>query len=257
MRISSAQDLQQFLQLLLCCGLSATSPALGSLLIAACERNDIPMAEMLISYGAPTNLDEAKCLRNVLSNSNFRLVDAILSTSISPAHASKALDVVPIDAPKPDRLHCIGALVSKGANGHSLERWLVQAVEDGDSKLMDLLLNAGAPVADGNNRAIQAAVARKDIHSLHSLLTLRPSPQSLAQVFPLIRAGYTAPERLAVVRLLLEHKAQGPEVDQALIDAVADTSSSRDAGLITELVRHGTYQFRVTPVSTIQDCEIC
>lgn len=240
MGISDAQDLYKFLRLMLCCGMSPSNSTLGGLLIAACHRNDSRMAEMLISYDVPTSLEESKCLKEALANANLRLVDAILENPIPPAHASMALDVVPTDLAKADRLRIIGALLTKGANGRSLEQWLVRAVEDGDAALMDLLLNAGTPLSDGGNRAIQAAVVRKDNRSLHTLLASRPSPRSLASVFPLIRSGYTAPERFATVRVLLEHGARGPEVDQALIDAVADTSSSRNIALIAELVRHGT-----------------
>ncbi|KAL1606732.1 hypothetical protein SLS60_004139 [Paraconiothyrium brasiliense] len=239
MRMSSAQDLYQFLELFFCCGLSPASPRLTGLLVAASQRNDIRMAEMLINYGVPPTVNQAECLKIAIARSHWQLADIILKTSISPAHASMALDVVPEDTPKSERLHIISTLVAKGASGSSLERWLVRAVEEGDSELMDLLLNAGQPLGTGNNRAIQAAVARKDIRSLRLLLASRPSPQSLAQVFPLIRSGYTASERLETVRLLLEHGACGPEVDQALVAAVADTSSTRDIALITELVRHG------------------
>ena len=42
-----------------------------------------------------------------------------------------------------------------------------------------------------------------------------------------------------VVLLLLSHVARGAEVDQALVDAVADTSDSRVPALIVELARHG------------------
>lgn len=240
MRISNAQDLYQFLELLFCCGLPPVNPRLGSLLVAASLRNDLPMAMLLINFGVPTTVNQAECLKNALVRSNWQLADIIIKTPISPTHASMALDVVPDDAPKPERLHVISTLVAKGGNGRSLERWLVRAVEDGDSGLMDLLLNAGMPIGPGNNRAIQAAVARKDIRSLRSLLASGQEPQILAQVFPMIRSGYTASERLETVRLLLESGARGPEVDQTLVDAVADTSSTRDVALITELVRHGT-----------------
>ncbi|KAK7183810.1 hypothetical protein DPSP01_004434 [Paraphaeosphaeria sporulosa] len=239
MRMTSAQDLYQFLELLFCCGLPPTNPRLGSLLTAASQRNDLRMAEMLIAYGVPTTVNHAECLKDAVVRSHWQLADVIIGTPISPAHASMALDAVPDDAPKPERLHVISALVAKGGSGRSLERWLVRAVEDGDADLMDLLLNAGQALGTGNDRAIQAAVARKDIRSLRSLLASRPSPQSLSQVFPLIRSGYTAPERLETVHLLLEHGARGPQVDQSLVDAIADTSSTRDVALITELVRHG------------------
>jgi len=239
LQMSVPQDRYQFLQLLFCCGLSPNTPGLGELLLAASQRSDTPIAELLINYGVPTSFNEAECLRNAILRSNWKLVDLILTTPISSAHASIALAVVPMDIVNPNRLRVISALVSKGATGRPLERWLVRAVEDGDSSLMDLLLTAGAPLDSGNNQALQAAVARKDIRSLRTLLSSRPSPRSLARVFPLIRSGYTPPERLQTVRVLLEHGARGPEIDQALIEAVADTSTSRDIALITELVRHG------------------
>lgn len=238
MRVPTAQELYQFLQLLFCCGLSPASPHLAGLLVAATKRNDGPMAQMLISYGVSTNFNEAECLRNAIAHANWGLTDAILASSLAPAHASLALTAVPADTSKSERLHVISALVSRGANGKPLENWLMRAVEDGDSALMDLLLNAGAPV-EGNHRAIQAAVARKDMRSLQTLLNSRPPSHVLDGVFPLIQSGYTAPERLGVVRLLLNYGAHGPGVDEALVNAVADTSASRDVALITDLVRHG------------------
>lgn len=239
MRMTSAQDMYQFLELLFCCGLPPANPRLGGLLIVASQRNDLRMAEMLIAYGVPTTVNQAECLKDAIVRSHWQLADVIIGTPISPAHASIALDAVPGDAPRSERLHVIRALVAKGGSGRSLERWLVRAVEEGDSDLMDLLLNAGQPLGTGNDRAIQAAVARKSIRSLRSLLASRPSPQSLAEVFPLIRSGYTAAERLETVRLLLRHGAHGAQVDQSLVDAIADTSITRDVALITELVRHG------------------
>jgi hypothetical protein len=235
----TAQELHQVLQLLFCCGLPATGASLEGLLIAAAKNNDTSMAELLVRYGVSPGANEAECLRVAITHSNWTLVDAILETAISPAQASIALSVVPLEATKPERLHIISALVRKGASGKPLQHWLVRAVEDGDSSLMDLLLNAGAPVS-GSTGAIQAAVARKDTRSLRTLLSSQATtPQSLATVLPSIRSGYTAAERLEVTRLLLAHGARGPEVDQALVDAIADTSTSRDVALIAELVRHG------------------
>jgi len=235
----TAQDLHQVLQLLFCCGLPPTGTSLEGLLIAATKNNDVAMAELLVRYGVTTSTNEADCLRIAVASSNWTLAEVILETTISPAQASVALSVVPLGAAKPERLRIISALVRKGANGEPLQNWLVRAVEDGDSALMNLLLNAGVPVS-GSTGAIQAAVARKDMQSLRTLLgSQATTPESLATVLPIIRSGYTAPERLEVTRLLLAHGARGLEVDQALTDAVADTSTSRDVALITELVRHG------------------
>lgn len=239
MNMPTAQELYQMLQLLFCCGLPSSAPGLEGLLIAAAKNNDTSMAELLVRSGVSTGANDAECLRIAVARSNWALADAILETPISSAQATTALSLVPARVPRPERLHIISALVRKGGSGKPVQDWLVRAVEESDSQLMNLLLNAGVPVS-GSTSAIQAAVARKDFQSLQTLLESRTaSPQALATVFPLIRSGYTAPERLKVCRLLLAHGARGPEVDQALVDAVADTSASRDVALITELVRSG------------------
>ncbi|KAF2675954.1 ankyrin [Lentithecium fluviatile CBS 122367] len=233
------QELYQFLQLLFCCGLPPASSALDGLLVAAAKNNDTSMAELLVRYGVSASSNGAECLKIAIAHSNWALADTVLDTSISPSHASAALAIVPSGTSRPERLHVISALVRKGANGDPVQRWLVRAVEDGDSALMNLLLNAGVPVS-GSTSAIQAAVARKDTQSLRTLLKSQSTtPQSLASVFPLIGSGYAASERLEVARLLLAYGARGSGVDEALVDAVADTSTSRDVALITELVHHG------------------
>ncbi|KAF2190601.1 ankyrin [Zopfia rhizophila CBS 207.26] len=237
-RMPELQELQQYVHLLLCCGLPPDSLCLPELLVRATKSNNTFLALLLIDHGVFTGLNEAECLRNAIANSNWTLTDAILKTPLSPAHASVALAVLPTEAPKDDRLRVIGALVQRGASGSPLGRWLIRAVEEGDSALVALLVNAGAPLDSGNHSAIHAAVAKRDLRGLRTLLVARPTGSSLAQVFPLLRHGYKPSERLETARLLLEHGAQGLEVDQALIDAVADTTASRDLNLIEELVRH-------------------
>lgn len=231
--------LYKFMELLFCCGLSPSSPYLAELLITATKRNDTAMARLLLANGVSTELNQAECLRNAIDHKNWQISDAILSSSISPAQASVALAVVSPETAPPERLHVITALVGKGAKGKPLQRWLVRAVEDGDADLMDLLLNADTAAGSEDSHAIQAAVVRKDFNSLRMLLRSRPSPQTLSKAFSYIKSGYTAAERIEVVRILLQHGARGTEVDQALVDAVADTSNSRDVTLINELVLHG------------------
>ncbi|KAF2789859.1 hypothetical protein K505DRAFT_327969 [Melanomma pulvis-pyrius CBS 109.77] len=233
------QETYQFLQLLLCCGLPPGSPGLPALLISATKRNDTPLAQLLIQYGVSTSHNDAECLRNTISNLNWDLAGRILDTPLSPTHASAVLAFLPITTPKSDRFRVIRALVQHGANGPPLAQWLIKAVEESDFQLIDLLLQAGAPLESGNSRALHSAVARKDMQSLQTLLKARPSPQTLSQIFPLLRQGHSPVERLETARLLLQHGARGLEVDQALVDAVADTSTSRDLALITELVRNG------------------
>jgi ankyrin repeat protein len=239
MRLPTCEAQLQFLQILLCCGLDPDSIGLPDLLICRTRKNDTPGVLMMLSFGVSTATNEAECLRVAISNSNWRLADAILQTPISPQQASVALAAMPANAPQLDRLRIIQSLVHKGATGPALELWLTRSVEDGDISLMDLLISAGASVASSSNSPIFAAIQRKDMRSLQTLLNTHPSPEVLSRCFPLLRVGYTASERLTVSRMLLQHGARGPEVDKALVDSVADTSPTRDPALITELVRRG------------------
>lgn len=239
MRLPTCEAQQQFLQVLLCCGLQPDSIGLADFLVCRTRRNDTAGVLMMLGHGVSTAAQDAECLKLAILNSNWRLVDAILQTPISPQQASDTLTELPTNAPPPDRLRIIQSLVQKGATGPSLEYWLTRAVEDGDTPLMDLLLSADAPVASGDRSPLLAAVARKDTRSLQILLNTRPSPESLAKAFTLLRSGYSTSERYATSCLLLEYGARGPEVNQALVDAVADTSAARDPALITELVQRG------------------
>ncbi|KAF1997746.1 hypothetical protein P154DRAFT_622282 [Amniculicola lignicola CBS 123094] len=237
LKLPTAQQIRDFLRLLLSCGLPPDNPSLPGLLVTATKRNDTVIAQLLIDYGVPTSFNEAECLKNAISMKNWVLVDAILNTPLTPAHASSALAFLPLNESIPDRTRIIEKFVQRGASGPPLERWLVRAVEEGDSSLMDLLLNAGAPAESSNAKAIYVAVARKDMQSLRKLLASRPSPAALAKTFPLLRQSYTPSERLDTSRLLLAHGAYGAEVDTALIEAVSDISSMRDQVLIEELIR--------------------
>ena len=239
MRLPTCEAQLQFLQVLLCCGLHPNSIGLADLLVCRTRKDDTAGVLMMLSYEVPTAAKDAECLRLAVSNSNWTLVDAILKTSISPQQASAALAELPTNTLASERLHVIRSLIQKGATGPSLEYWLTRAVEDGDTPLMEFLLSAGAPVASSDRSPLLAAVARKDTKSLQMLLHTRPSPEILSKAFTLLRTGHSATERFATSRLLLEHGARGPEVDQALVDAVADTSPTRDLALITELVRRG------------------
>jgi ankyrin repeat protein len=239
MRLPTCEAQLQFLQVLFCCGLHPNSIGLPDLLVCRARKNDTAGVLMMLSYGVATSAKDAECLRLAISNANWRLVDVILQTPISPQQASAALAELPTNTPASERLRVIQTLVQKGATGSSLEYWLTRAVEDGDTPLMDFLLSAGAPVASNDKSPLFAAIARKDTRSLQLLLKTRPSPEHLAKAFTLLRTGHSASERFANSRLLLEHGARGPEVDQALVDAVADTSPTRDPALITELVRRG------------------
>jgi ankyrin repeat protein len=239
MRLPTSAAQLQFLQLLLCCGLPPNSIGLPGLLVNRVKNNDTAGASMMLSHGVSATANEAECLRAVIAKSSWGLAFVILQRPISPSQASAALAVVPLDAPQSERLRIVQALLQNGATGDPLSYWLTRAVEEGDTSLMDLLLSAGAPVASSDKNPIYAAIARKDMRSLKVLLNTRPPPEALGKAFPLLRNGYSPAERLETSRLLLQYGAHGTEVDEALVNAAADLSTTRDPALITELIQHG------------------
>jgi ankyrin repeat protein len=239
LRVPTAQELYQYLQLLFCCGMPSHIPGLPELLATTCKRNDAQLAMLLLTHGVSTSLNEAECLQNALSNKNWALAESILRTPLTSTHTTMALSSLPIDAPKPERYRVVTALLVKGANGPALTRWLNKAIEDGDSQLVELILRSGTSVASGTMEALRLAITKKDRRSLQMILQSKLPPESISKVFPLLWQNYTPAERLESAKLLLERGARGVEVDRALIRAITEYNSSAEFSLITELVRHG------------------
>jgi ankyrin repeat protein len=235
MKLPTHQATLQYLQLLFCCGLPPDRQGLSNVLIYAVKQNDAAGSKMLLSYGISTKANEAECLKVAIANSNWSLVDVILQTSISPQHATTAMAALPSNAPQTDRLRVARALIQKGATGQTLAPLLTQAAKEGDEQLANLLVDAGAPIETNQNNALHFAILNKDRRVLRTLLSTHPPPETLASLFPLFD-GYSSSERRETSTILLEYGARGPDVDQALVDAVED---SGDRALITELVRRG------------------
>jgi ankyrin repeat protein len=237
-KMSTLKELEPFTELLLCCGLPSDTPGLAQLLIVAVKSHDAALARLFIDYGVSADGNQAEALRVALTDYNWDMVDILLKSTIAPMHASLALQVLPRDAPRNQKLAVVKTLAQKGASGQILGDWLIQAVEDNDSTLLAILVNASAPLDTEDHRALKTIIEKKDKRSLKTFLAGKPSSESLAPVFPFLRRGFSQSWRLEVSALLLACGARGPEVDRALIDAVADTTISRDPKLIEELVRH-------------------
>ncbi|KAF2281456.1 ankyrin [Westerdykella ornata] len=239
LRMPTVQELFQYLQLLFCCGLPPNSAGLSVLLAAACKTNDASLASLLLDNGVSITAHGVECLQSAISNANWTLARRMLQIPLSPADASRTLARLPTNAPKTERLTLVDALLRKGANGPPVEAWLTIAVQEKDTPLMDLIVNAGPSVDSKTSGALHVALQRKDRQSIELLLQAKPTPQALSRGFPLLWEGYSPSERQETARLLLEHGARGPEVDQSLVRAVSEKPSSRDISLIMDLLRYG------------------
>lgn len=228
--------LEDFIELLLACGLPSNADGVSRLLVSAAKSNRISFARKLVSNGVSPDYNGAESLKRAISDCNWLMVDILLSGAISRTNASDAVASIPGRISRQERLSIIDKLAQRGATGVPLGEFLIVAVEEDDLELLSLLVRLGAPLENRSNRALLSVIATRDLRKLRLLLHLEATPTALSQLFPLLRQGYTRPERLDASRLLLEAGAKGHEVDQALVDAVADTTPSRDFALI-ELLR--------------------
>lgn len=212
MRLRTCVATLRFLQLLFCCGLPPTSIGLPDLLICRVRKDDTAGSKMMINNGVPTTANDAECLRLAIENANWALVEAILETHVSPQHASTAFAALPLGIPQPDRLRTIRSLLLKGAAGPSLVRWLNLAVKERDMPLMELLLEAGAPVDDV---AISTAVTQADERTLRLLCNYKPTLSAASQALPLI-FGLQGQRHAKTLTLLNTLLTQGIEDTSAL-----------------------------------------
>ncbi|KAF2803492.1 ankyrin [Mytilinidion resinicola] len=228
--------LEDFIELLLACGLPSTTEGISQLLVCAAKSNRITFARKLVKNGVSPDYNGAESLKRAISDCNWLIVDILLSSTISRTNASDAVVSISTRIGRQERLSIIDKLAQRGATGIPLGEFLIVAVEEDDLELLSLLVRLGAPLNNRSNRALLSVIAMRDLRKLRLLLRLEAPPAALSQLFPLLRQGYTRSERLDASRLLLEAGAKGHEVDQALIDAVADTTPSRDFALI-EILR--------------------
>lgn len=227
MRLRTCVATLQFLQLLFCCGLPPASIGLPDLLICRVRKNDTPGSKMMINHGVPTTANEAECLRLAIENENWTLVDAILNTPIKGQHASAALEVLPLNTPRSERLRVLQSLLQKGASGTSLNRWLSLAVKERDMALMESLLSSGAPV---DARTISLAVTQADDSTLRLLCTYAPTPSSISQALPLVFSpeGQRHLKTLPLLDILLAHGIENGPAFQTLQIALEGGAENLD-----------------------------
>lgn len=251
-----------FAELILCCG--AQGPILAQSLEIACETQFFEMADLLASYGASVEHNDASALKTAVSKGQANLVRSLLSgnSSVSPALASNCISLIPQQATFATRSTLLHILLKKGANGTALDECLVQAAKSGDSQSVELLLtphfheqpnpqqasrgpkthrisnrHAVASPDYQNGEALRTAVLRGDMIMTATILAGRPSNETLASVFPLV--GSLPPEdRYRIMELFLKSALAGPPLHSALQEAIQEDPHSRDDALIKLLLKY-------------------
>jgi hypothetical protein len=246
---------------LLCAG--ASGDVVAEALLQACATEFYEMVDMLVSHGASIEYRDAMVLRAAISRGQTPLVQLLLTqtSALSRTYASECVTHIPKRIAPEDRYTLLNTLLHKGAGGLPLDDALIDAVEAGDIDSVNLLLTphfpGGQVVASHDQRqgprgmvydrhetasvdhhgglALQIALRTCDVPMTKQLLAGKPAPETLAELFPQIRALSPA-DRYEVAEHFLVTGLPGHCISQALQEAIEEPPPRRDERLIGLLI---------------------
>jgi ankyrin repeat protein len=250
-------------QALLCAG--ASGDVVSAALVQACEIEFYEMVDLLVSHGASVEYQDAIVLRKAVSKGRSSLISLLLTerTSLSRTYASECVEYIPKNIAFEDRHAFLSTLLRKGAAGPPIDKALVDAVKAGDIESAKLLLTPhfpGGRVATGNNpsqsprgmvydrhntasvdhrggEALRLAIISNSVPMVKILLNVKPSPDTLARVFPQIR-DLSPVVRCQMAELFLSTGLTGPCVSAALQEAIEVKPPQRDERFISLLLSY-------------------
>ncbi|KAK0665679.1 hypothetical protein QBC41DRAFT_10614 [Cercophora samala] len=248
-------DRLPFTEALLCAG--ASGEPISMALAQASINEYYDMVDLLVSYGASVEYQEAAIVRHALSTGRTSLAQLLLSerSTLSPAYASECLESIPKNIAPEDRHAMLSLLLRKGAGGPHLHEVLIDVVKANDLQSAQLLLtpqfpggqsvsshdlrpvrHAVASVDHRNGMALSIAVQMGQLKMVKQLLVGRPSTQTLDHIFPLVRALQPA-IRYQIAEEFLTAGLSSPCVSAALQEAIEEHPPRRDENFISMLLR--------------------
>ncbi|KAM7207764.1 Serine/threonine-protein phosphatase [Naviculisporaceae sp. PSN 640] len=248
---------------LLCAG--ANGDAVSIALSQACIAEFYELVDLLIFYGASVEYQNASVVKQAISQGQTSLVQVLVTehTPLSPLNASECVAQIPKNIPPEDRHALLNILLRKGAGGTALHEALIDAVQAGDMQSVDLLVRpyfpggrrVSGPDAPQNTRAVaferhemasvdhnggqalSIATMTCNIPMVKQLLVGRPSPDTMALIFPQLN-NLPPSDRYQIAECFLAAGLTGPCVSAALQQAIEERPPRRDESYISLLLRH-------------------
>lgn len=249
-----------FTEALLCAG--ATGDAISGALIQASQAGFYDLVDLLVTYGASVEFEDALAVRQAVSKGQSNLVQLLLTerSVLSPLYASKCVSMIPKNISPEDRHALLSVLLRKGARGTALHNALIDAVQAADLYLVELLVTPQFPGAQLSSSDVRNSARAYDMHDTASvdhkdglalgiavrinslpmvklLLAGRPSPPILDHVFPQLHA-LPPMDRYNMAECFLAAGLSGPCVSATLQVAIEEQPPQRDEKLISLLLRH-------------------
>lgn len=251
-------------QALLCAG--ASGDVVSAALVQACEIEFYEMVDLLMSYDASVEYQDAMVLRKAISKGQSALVSLLLTekTSLSRTYASECVECIPKTMAPEDRHALLTALLRKGACGPAIDDALIDVVKASDLESTRLLLTpyfpGGGLQAGGHSpsnsprgmvfdrhetasvdhrggEALRHAVISSNVPMVKQLLNAKPSPDTLAGVFSQIQ-DLPPLNKYQMAELFLATGITGPSVSTALQQAIEERPPQRDERFISILLSY-------------------
>ena len=233
----------------------AKGPALDRALVRAIDHQRIKIVELLLQYQADVNFNELQPLRMAVTEHKVAILNLLLNTGRPLPGSMQQILPLAINCPSEKRLRIIQAIVStagqRGIEPHVLDVALVNIVRHPqlDQYLLptvDILTSAGANVAYMQGKCLGLAAEAGSLDLFDFLIQRKSDPRSLSPVVATCMKLEDPTIRQLFVCSLLCHGIKGPELDQALIDALR--MSPMDNILVTSLLERADLSFQGTSV---------
>lgn len=197
----------------------------GGMVIAA-KKGDTDTVVRLSRSVADGNYDGAAALKTSITMCRVDIALAILTGHNPPAkpyidEAFKLIFEHPSIMPT-EKKSFADILLLAGAEGDVVSNALVQACETEFYEMIDLLISAGASIEYDQALVVRNAIQRENTSLVELLLSEGAvlSPSLAAQLINAIPKRTTPENRRNLLKILLRKGAKGPQLSDALIDAV-------------------------------------
>ena len=207
-------------------------------LVRATQRKSMKTIGLLLDHGAIVEIDDSQPLRMATTGMDVQMLALLLSKGKPSLGSLQA--ILPLVPHSPIGLryemtrHIMDAAGQNSFEESVLDDALVAALRRPPyefsqplTQLVDMLIAAGATVDCRGGVCFQLAAESESMEMLELLIRHMIQPASLSPAVPVCIRMKDLKRRQRFVELLLRHGAKGPEVNQALIDAVEGSPTDK------------------------------
>lgn len=224
----------------------AKGPSLSRALVSAVQRKSVKSINMLLDHGANIDFDGSQPLQVATTGGDIQILNLLLGKGQPSSRSLQVVLPVVSEFPLQTRLEMTKSIINAaGPNGivaSVLDDSLLSALSRPSYEfhqllipLVEVLITAGARVDYKRGKFFQLAAGFRSIELLELLIHNTSQPASLSPAVRVCMKMEDSEKRRKFIRVLMEHGAKGLEVNQALIDAVAERSI--DIVLMKSLLR--------------------